>query len=197
MADKLASATRIITAPPFGAFLLATILFFYDSMIFGSLLMYCAMVLFLTVLPTVAYPLQPFVPFFKGKGRKGQRDLAFVTSVIGYICGIVFAFLTGATKAVFIIYFAYFLSVAILALVNQVSRWKASGHACGAAGLVVGLVYFTNFKAMPMLLFFVAMSWASLRMKRHTVTELILGGLASLSAFVIVVTTAHFVAAAN
>ena len=39
--------------------------------------------LFLVVLPLLAYPLQKYIPHFKDSGRDGQRSLAMIFSAAG------------------------------------------------------------------------------------------------------------------
>ena len=39
---------------------------------------YAVAILCLTVLPLLAYPLQPYIPRYKDQGRAGQRRLAIV-----------------------------------------------------------------------------------------------------------------------
>jgi hypothetical protein len=44
-------------------------------------------VLSLMIIPVLAYPLQNVIPGFKGKGRDGQRKLAFIFTLFGYLAG--------------------------------------------------------------------------------------------------------------
>ena len=181
-----AKVIRVITIAPIMALLLMTSLYLSDAALLGGLPQYLASIFFLAVLPVLAYPLQSFIPLFKRDKRSGQRKLAFITSVVGYLCGIIFATATNAPMIVHVIYWTYFLSVTLLTAFNSFTPWKASGHACGVCGPVVTMVYFIGPQALTALLIYVALFWASLKMKRHTVTELILGGLDSVFAFAIV-----------
>lgn len=181
--NRLAKIIRIITVPPLLAFMLITLLYAYDMALLGSFFQYCALIFFVSVMPALAYPLQPFIPKFKNMGREGQRSLAFITSVTGYVCGVIFASVTASTITVQIICWTYFVSVFILVLFNKTTRWRASGHACGVAGPIISTIYFIGPQTLPMVLIFALMVWASLRIKRHTLTELILGGSCSIAAF--------------
>lgn len=189
----LAKTIRILTIPPVLAFAMTTTLFLCDAALLGSFLQYCAMIIFLSVLPILAYPLQPFLPAFKHKGREGQRSLAFIASVIGYLGGIIFAFLTSATQIVHVIYWTYLVSVAVLVIFNKITPWRASGHACGVAGPLCTFVYFIGPQTLPLVLIFALMVWASLKIKRHTPVELILGGADSVLAFFLVLTIARII----
>lgn len=186
MVDKIAKIVRIATIPPVLACALATALYVYDPFLIGGLIQYFALVFFLTVMPALAYPLQPFIPRFRDKGREGQRTLAFAASVLGYMCGIIFSLVMSAPLAIHIIYWTYFLSVVILTIFNKFTCWKASGHACGVVGPISASIYFIGTDVLPVILIFIMMSWASLKMKRHTIVELILGGISSALAFFIV-----------
>ena len=187
MLQKLAYTIRILTIPPIMAFGLTTSLYFYDPPLLGGLMQYLTLLLFLVALPMSAYALQPLIPFYRRQGREGQRNFAFVMSVVGYMGGILFALATGAPRMVHIIYWTYLMSVLLLTVLNRMTPWRASGHACGTAGPVISLLYFLRAKALVVIVIFAAMCWASLRMKRHTPIELLLGSLCSWVAFGFVV----------
>ena len=81
---------RVVTTAPIMAFVLLTVLYFLRGDIFRSIYDYIWAVVFLTILPIMAYPIQPIVPGFRDKGRTGQRNLAIIMAVLGYIAGIIF-----------------------------------------------------------------------------------------------------------
>ena len=112
---------RVITIVPIMAFAMLTIMYCLRPVLFGSIMQYVFAVLFLTVLPMLAYLLQPVIPKYKNAGREGQRNLAIVMAVIGYVLGIVVAICTDATKAVWIIYLICFQVWALLYLINLLS----------------------------------------------------------------------------
>jgi len=183
--NRLAKILRILTIPPVLAFVLVTVLFVADRTSIGSPVQYGALIVFLSLFPALAYPLQPFLPGFQEKGREGQRELAFFTSVSGYLCGVIFAAATRAPSMVHIICWAYLLSVGILTIFNKITPWRASGHACGVAGPLCALIYFFGSKALPLAIVFALMAWSSIKLKRHALVEIILGGATSLVAFFI------------
>lgn len=194
MLEKIAKIVRVSTIPPVLVCALATSLYIYDPLLIGGLVHYCALVFFLAVLPVLAYPLQPLIPHYKHKGREGQRTLAFIASVAGYLCGIIFSLVVSAPIATHIIYWTYFISVIILTIFNKFTPWKASGHACGVAGPICAFIYFIGPKTLPVVLIFVIMAWASLKIKRHTLIELVLGGISSVTAFLIVLLAVNIIA---
>ncbi|MDR3209196.1 MAG: hypothetical protein LBT36_01015 [Oscillospiraceae bacterium] len=184
--DKLCKVIRAVSVPPLAALVMVSALYIFAPGSLGALPQAIALVVFLTVLPVLAYPLQPLIPGFKGTGRAGQRKLAFIACVVGYACGIAFALLTRAPRTVHIIYWTYFLSVALLTVFNAATKWKASGHACGVAGPLIAMIYFLGARTLPLILAYFAVFWASVRIKRHTPLEFILGGLDSIAAFALV-----------
>ena len=91
MKQKIAKIVRVATLAPIIALIAATIMFVCKPEIFGDAATYILTLVFLTVLPLLAYPLQPVFPAFRDKGRSGQRTLAMIMAVVGYILGIIFA----------------------------------------------------------------------------------------------------------
>ena len=83
--DKFAKAIRILTTAPVFALLLCTLLYFLMDGAFASLRHYLMAVFFLSILPVLAYPVSAIIPPLRRKGRDGQRNLAIVFSVVGYV----------------------------------------------------------------------------------------------------------------
>ncbi len=172
---KAAYVIRVITVAPIMALALLVILYIRAPLIFGNTAVFIMTVFFLVVLPLLAYPLQPLVKKYKDKGREGQRTLALIFAVAGYIIGFCMAIVFHAPKGVLVIYVSYMISGLLVALVNKVIRFKASGHACGVTGPFMLLVYFGQ-PIGYLGLFFLVIAWlASLYMKRHTWPQLLVG----------------------
>jgi hypothetical protein len=173
--QQLAKIIRVVTIPPVMALLLLIVLFFTRADFFGNTLNLALAILFLVVLPILGYPLQPLIPYFRDRGRDGQRSLAMWMASAGYVLGVITAVLLPVSDYLLIIYLTYLLSGLSLVLLNKVLKIKASGHACGVAGPIFSLICFIG----PWLLFGVlilaAVFWASLRMKRHNKAELLIG----------------------
>ncbi|MCL1803384.1 MAG: hypothetical protein FWG30_07055 [Eubacteriaceae bacterium] len=184
--NKLAKAVRVMTIPPILAFIVATVFISTNSLALGGLRQYIAMIVFLTLFPALAYPLQPLLPKYKDKGREGQRELAFIASVAGYMCGVAFALASRAPATAQLMYWTYMASVVFLSAFNAFTPWKASGHACGVAGPICALVWLYGARAWPAVAVFFLMAWSSLKLKRHGALEIALGSLASISAFCLV-----------
>lgn len=174
---KYDKTIRVITVAPIMALILLLCVYFLapDAGMTAWRLIFA--IIFLMVMPLLAYPLQPLIPGFKGKGRKGQRNLAIVASVMGYIFGIVYCCIFGAPRVLFIIYLTYLFSGIAIALFSKFTPIKASGHACGIAGPVAAGTYFLGPWALTGVIIYTLVFVSSVRMKRHTVPEFLAGGL--------------------
>ena len=184
---KLAYAVRVATVAPFMALAMLLILFFRNPQFFGGLPVFLLAVLFLVVLPLLAYPLQPLFKAFKHKGREGQRTLALIFAVAGYFLGCVTAAILGAPQNVWFIYLSYMLSGSLVVLFNKTFRYRASGHACGVTGPFMLLVYFGQTIGYIGFAVFALVWGVSLYMKRHTTMQVIVGGLIPFAALGILV----------
>jgi hypothetical protein len=175
MKDKLAKIIRVLTVAPIMALVMLLILYIKEPALFGGAANFILGIMFLTVLPLLAYPLQPVVKGYKDKGREGQRSLAIIFAVAGYVLGCLSAIVLGAPINVFVIYLSYLLSGALVLVTNKVFHYKASGHACGIAGPSILLVYFgqpCGYIGIAVLL----IAWlSSLYMKRHTTLQFVVG----------------------
>lgn len=180
-----AKGVRIISVPPVMALALALSVYFAKAAAFADARELWLTVVFLSVLPSLAYPISYLLPSLKSRGREGQRNFAFVMTALSYPLLALYAVVAGSAGFL-LIAATYFLSFAILLLLNKVFQVRASGHACSATGPLVLMGYFIGFPAVPWgLLFYVLIFWASLVTKGHTASELIWGSLASVAAFAV------------
>lgn len=193
MLNKIAKVIRIITVPPVMVAALLTLLFFTDD-VFPAPLDYWLTLLFLAVVPMLAYPAQLLVSRWRAGGRKTQRLLAFVFSFVGYSAAVIVSIVRNAIPNLLYISGVYLASVILLTLFNCFTPWHASGHSCSTAGPILLVCLFSGWYAVPVgLVIFGASFWASVYMKRHTVREFLLGalcgGLAALITYFIVFPT--------
>lgn len=130
----------------------------------------------LTILPLLAYPMQPVIPKFKDKGRDGQRDLAIVFAVVGYVIGTIYCLLFSKSREMLYIFLSYFVS-GVLIFVSTALHLKASGHACGIIGPMMLAAFLHISWWWVYIPLYVIVMIASIKMKRHTPREFILGGL--------------------
>ena len=182
---KIAKAIRIATVAPLMALTLLVILYFARDGVFGTTLNLVLAVVFLVILPILAYPLQPLVPGFKGRGREGQRSLAMWMASLGYILGMVSALFLPVSNYLLVIYLTYMISGVSLVLLNKVFKIRASGHACGVAGPIFSLIYFLGPWVLFGLILLAAVYWASLQMDRHDKSELLIGSTVPTYAFLL------------
>lgn len=177
---------RVITIPPFMAFAALTALFWLHPETFQGMVNYLWAVFCLTLLPLLAYPLQPLIPGFKDKGREGQRQLAIIGAVAGYLLGVLWALLFAVPRQQLLIYLVYLISGGLILLFNQALRIRASGHACGVAGPLAFLCYLIGRESAFILLPVLALVYrVSLKLKRHTWPELLWGSLISPAALLL------------
>lgn len=173
------TASKIIrrfTVPPVFAALLMTVVYISHPDYFGAFWQLPVSILFLSVLPTLAYPLQRFIPRFKNGGRKAQRTLAMIFSFIGYLGGTALSFITAAPAKLKLIFLEYLLCGVLMIILNKLCGIKASGHACGVVGPVLMLGYLKLFiPAVICAALVVPVYVSSVRAKHHTVGQLVVG----------------------
>ncbi len=173
--DKFSKIIRIISVPPLLAFLAATLLFFFRDGFFAGWLDYAVVLLTLVILPILPYPISLIKP--KEKRRDFQRSWAIVFSVAGYISGTLFAFITNAPVTEKIFFSAYLLSGIAIAVASFVIKKKASGHTCGISGPITLLTCFLDIKSAFLYFLLIPVCYASVKLKRHTLPQLISGAL--------------------
>ena len=93
MKQKFAQAVRILTTPPVFSALMCTLLYVLVPGSFASLGHYLLAIVCLSLLPVLAYPVSYLIPALRRGGRKTQRNLALVFSVLGYLIGFLAAVL--------------------------------------------------------------------------------------------------------
>ena len=176
--NKIFLAIRAVTAPHIFALLLLSLLYVLHPSYFGSIWMLIAGIFCLTVLPLLAYPLQRFIPKFKDKGRDGQRTLAMIFSAFGYVCGVTVAFIFGAPRELKMVFVEYLLCGISILVSSKVFKKKASGHACGVVGPVAMLIYLGLYiPAAVGAVLTLPVYVSSLKTRRHTASELLLGSI--------------------
>lgn len=173
-AEVTAKIIRTVTVPPVIAFAMLTYFYFCTEGIFSSPAEYCLSVFFICVLPALAYPVQ-FMVKNKFPGRDGQRTLAMVFSVAGYVLGAVSAFAMGSSHMLKLIYLGYLLSGAIILILSKGAKFKISGHAVGSAGPIAILLGFGQWVWVFGLPVILSVFYSSLRIKRHTKAQIICG----------------------
>ena len=179
VATGIAKVIRVVTVPPVMVAALLSVLFF-GANVFPTALDFCLTLFFLAVVPVLAYPVSVVVPRWRTEGQRMRRKMAFVFSIVGYVAAVAIAVARGAVPNLLYVTVVYLVSVVILTLINLLTPWHASGHACSLMGPLVLATLFIGWYAAPVaILLYAASFWASVYMKRHTVSEFVLGSLAS------------------
>jgi len=176
-------AVRILTVPPLLAAALLGLLYAYNPELFGGGLNISLLAVFLAAFPILAYPLQPLIPPFRKQGRRGQRNLAMLMCFTGYISAVTAIACLKGTNAERLISLTYLISGIGIVIFNKLLKVKASGHACGAAGPIVALVFFLGWWWLLAVIILLPVFAASVKTKQHTFKELFFGTLISPVAF--------------
>ena len=184
--ERIAKIIRVLSVPPIMVSIFILILAFNKNNIFRNSEEIIIMIVFLGLVPALAYVLSGIIPAVRSKGREGQRKLAFVTNLVGYGIALLWAVLTNVSKELLLICLTYFLSVVFLSICNKGFHFRASGHASGFTGPLILMIYFLGWKVIaPVLIIAALIVWASLYLKRHTIKELAGGILVNILAFII------------
>lgn len=175
MKEKIAKSISRVTVAPVMAFFTGVLSFIYRRNCFNGTGWFIYTIVFLTVLPLLAYPLHKLIPKSREKARNGERKMAFILAIISYVLGTLITFVLDAPLIVKKIFMAYLLSGVFLSFVNKGLKFKASGHACGVSGPITLLTYLLGTKALWLFLLLPVVFWARINLGRHTVKELVAG----------------------
>lgn len=185
MKEKAAKGIRIITAPPVLVTALLIILEFRRPEIFRDVPDYVISLLTLGLFPVLAYLVWAAVPKWRAQGRKSQRKLAFIGSLIGYALAFLYGEISKATPELKMLFRTYIIAVVLLTFVNKVLKVRASGHACSVVSPALFLAYYAGWRTLIISIAVVSASfWASLVLKRHKPTDLLWGSLVCITAFI-------------
>ncbi len=178
----LAKIIRIITIAPIMALLLITLLLILRPEAYNGLYMYFVCFACLCVIPSLSYPIEKkwhwcgkFHPDFDG--RKSSRRLAIYFSLFGYAVLTLISFLTHQPRLLNVLCLTYLFSGFLIFLFSVVIKYDASGHACGFIGPVAFLSYNVNWYFLFLLPLFLVIFWSSLKLNRHSVEQVLLGGI--------------------
>ena len=175
--EKFSKIIRIITIPPVLVSALFIIIYFKRPDVITSLRDLLLSILFLGIIPFLAYPVVSLIPNVKDI-RGTQRKLAFVLNILGYILAFVYGFIFKVAIDLKLIYSTYLISVILLTFINLVLKTKASGHATSMAGPLYLLIYLKlYFFLVIFIVSYILVFISSILLKRHTVKEFMIGTL--------------------
>lgn len=172
--QKLSKIIRVLTAPPFIAFLLFGAIFISKPKMFTDTAHFVFSLVFFCVFPVLSYGFVRIIPSLKKGGRKTERKTAVIFSCAGYIFATVFLLLFGFTSEELIICLTYLFSGIIIG-VCSLFNFKASGHASGVSGPFTCLGIFISPYWFLGYILLVPTFWASIKSKRHNLLQLIIG----------------------
>lgn len=170
---KAAKIIRILTVPPIPAAAFLITAYFETNDIFRSPDELQAAVMFLSILPLLAYPLFQWMP--GEHTREKQRKMAFLFTLAGYALGFLYGFLWGMPKMK-AMFFSYFSGVVLLSILNKGFHIRASGHgASGIAPVILSFQWISTSAASVFMIIFLLSCWSSVKLKRHRPSELLFG----------------------
>ena len=180
--EKFCKIVRMITLAPVLAAFSITMIGLFCPTVFPTVWHFGYMIVYLGFLPLLAYPMQSVTPHFKNKGRDGQRTLAMLFAVAGYIFCLFTNLFAFATKGMWIICLEYLLSGILILVFNKGFHIKLSAHGCGSAGPIFLLLYFGLYIPAALMAVVTVFAYvASVKAKHHTVSQLIGGSAVSIA----------------
>lgn len=190
---KFAKFIRVLTVSPIMAFLLCTLLLFSGLEAFSSRFMYFICLICLSIIPVLAYPMEKR---FKVVGKRNsslneraaERKLAIILSFVSYFVLLLVVFATNQPIILKRVCLIYFLCGLLIWFSSTLLNFNASGHICALIGPILVLTSFVNYYYSFLLLLLIPVVWSSLKLKRHTVMQLVAGALIAVLCFLLSVT---------
>ncbi len=182
--NRSAKLIRVLSAPPFAAALFVLTLYYSSKSIVTEKIQLISMLVCLSALPVAAYPVSMMLHMNRAK----QRILAMVFSFAAYFVLAALSLYFDWNYEIKLISLTYFASSLWLIVFNKAFRLNASGHSCAVTGPGVMVCLLVSIKLLPAcILLYALVLWASLKTKRHSLMEYLLGSLC----FVLANTTAY------
>ena len=170
--DRTALWIRILTVPPVLVILLSLCLHSMDP----GFRIWCPLV-FLCIVPLLPYPICRLIPRLHKGGRETQRSAALVFSLAGYLLYVLWCAVFHGNRLEWMMSVTYLVSGFMLALFSFRYHICGSGHAAGVCGPAFMLAVCFGSWAFAALLLIPFVFWSSIRLKRHTMGQLCLGGM--------------------
>lgn len=93
--------------------------------------------------------------------------------LLSYLLGVIVLFIISAPPVITVLMFCYFSNTLVVLFISLF--WKISIHSVGVAGPVVFLIYVFGYPGLIFLLLVPLVMWSRLFLKRHTVSQVIVG----------------------
>ncbi|WXG43458.1 MAG: hypothetical protein WED04_05375 [Promethearchaeati archaeon SRVP18_Atabeyarchaeia-1] len=179
--EKLAKRISLALSAPVLAFLAVVVFSAMSPIGLGPILLVLPSVLLGTLFLSVL-PIAP-VLYYASKGvvdidvsDRSMRPKLFGMAILGYSLGVVFFFFL-QSLSLMVLSIAYVCVTSSVALVSFF--WKISVHTTGIAGPVTGLTYVFGWIAALLYLLLLPVAWARLRLKAHSLSQVVGGAVAA------------------
>lgn len=107
--------------------------------------------------------------------KREQRPILYFIGSVLTLLYLSILFLLQAPRILFITTFGIMLGILIASLINM--KIKASVHVAAISGLITSLsIIYKGYYVLLLLLIFI-IGWSRVKIKRHTVTEVVIGGI--------------------
>lgn len=188
--NKIAKIIRVLTISPIMALMTCLVIYFGVDDSFSSVLIFLITIFCLVVFPVLAYPFEQKFNIVKRVNntltpRAADRKMAIIFSVISYSLILIVVFLNHESTIVKQLILTYFISGVLIAISSFALKFEASGHMCGMVGPMVFLTVTVSYWFLLILIPLAFVVWSSLKLKRHTVLQLIFGSLMPVVGFII------------
>lgn len=182
--DKIAQIVRIVTIPPVLILFMLLILFGAFGERFASVGELIVAVIFLSLVPACAYPLAKLRKSTEEDSREIQRNMAFILNLGGYLIALLAGKAMKCSGMLMCVLFSYLLAVLILTCLNKICKIRASGHACSCTLPYLFLSYWLKGGTVLICIILYGIEfWASVQLKRHTISEFLAGSITALVTF--------------
>jgi len=135
------------------------------SVLFGSILPF----LFILFLRYSAIITHIHVP------NRQQRTIPYLICILIYFIGFLILLFINAPLPVSVLMFCYATNTLVVTAINE--RWKISAHAMGITGPLTLLFIVFGWKSLFAFPLVIIVPWARVKLKVHTVAQVIAGGL--------------------
>ena len=184
MKDKIAQIVRMITVPPVLILFMLLILFGVFGESFASLSELIMAVVFLSLVPACAYPMAKLRKNTVKDSRETQRNMAFILNLAGYLIALLAGKKMQCSEMMTCVLSSYLLAVLVLTFLNKICKIRASGHACSCTLPYLFLSYWLKgVTVLVCMILYGIEFWASVYLKRHTVSEFLAGSITALVVF--------------
>lgn len=184
MKEKAAKIIRIITVPPLLAFVMLGILYRHLGSLMGTPPQLVVSIGCLSILPACAYPIAQLKTEVRDNQREYQRNMAFIMNLCSYLAAVIYGKVTGVSAVLMWIFVSYLTAVIVLTIINHSIHIKASGHACSCVLPYLIMCYFLSGTVIAVcLILYLIEFWASVYLKRHTISEFLAGSAVAVVVF--------------